>query len=54
METIKRKVLVSYGSEPTRTKIIQIPVVGATFLKANVFDILKSENSIHLLGGSKT
>jgi len=51
-----RKVLVSYGSEPTRSKIIQITassIPDAHVLKAKMFDILKLENYITLLGGNE-
>ena len=57
METIDRKVLVSYGSEPTRSKVIHISeseIADATFLKANIFYVLKAEHSISLLGGNET
>ena len=52
MKTSDWKVLVSYGSEPTRSKVIHISeseVADAMFLKARIFDVLKSEHSIHLL-----
>ena len=55
MEKVRR-VLVAYGSEPTRTKIIQITnssIPDALFLKTRMFDILKSENYISLLGGNE-
>ena len=57
MKTSDWKVLVSYGSEPTRSKVIHISeseVADAMFLKARIFDVLKSEHSIHLLRGNDT
>jgi hypothetical protein len=51
-----RRVLVAYGSEPTRTKIIQISnssIPDASFLKTKMFDTLKAENYISQLGGNE-
>jgi hypothetical protein len=50
-------VLITYGSEPTRSKVVNIPeseTCDATFFQARIFDILKIDNSIYLLGGNDT